>query len=96
MWACVHTFGQVQQSVCLCKPHLINYGIRCRPAAAMPTEGAACEGGARLGCCMLTRGALLDGRISVVGPVSQSRQPLIHTTPFEQDAIPCYMPAQQG
>ena len=39
------------------------------PAAAMPPDEGSWDGGARLGCCMLTGGALLEGRINVVGPV---------------------------
>ena len=35
--------------------------------AAMLPE-TAWDGGAKLGCCMVTGGAALDGRISVVGP----------------------------
>ena len=52
-------------------------GSACTPVAAMLPE-TAWDGGAKLGCCMVTGGAALDGRISVVGPALMQR---VHQTP---------------
>lgn len=46
------------------------------PAAAMPPDEGTWEGGARIGCCMLAGGALLEGRISVVGPAAENTHSL--------------------
>ena len=49
--------------------------------AAMLPE-TAWDGGAKLGCCMVTGGAALDGRISVVGPALMQR---VHQTPGQSN-----------
>ena len=46
------------------------------PAAAMPPDEGTWEEGARIGCCMLAGGALLEGRISVVGPAVENNHSL--------------------